>query len=78
MHNMICSTKAAMERAMEVEEVILRAIAEKITWWQATEIIGISDRHTRRWRERYEEFGFRGCLTGGAASLPPGPDIFIC
>ena len=48
MHNTICYTKAAMERAMEVEEVILRAIAEKITWWQATEIIGISDRHTRR------------------------------
>ncbi|HEY6770279.1 MAG TPA: ISNCY family transposase [Candidatus Sulfotelmatobacter sp.] len=30
------------------------------TWWQAAEIIGISDRQMRRWRERYEEFGFRG------------------
>jgi transposase len=52
--------KAAMERAMKVQEVILRAMAKKITWWQAAEIIGISDRHMRRWRERYEEFGFRG------------------
>ena len=52
---MIFYTKAAMERAMKVQEVILRAIAKRITWWQAAEIIGISDRQMRRWRERYEE-----------------------
>src|ERR1700727_585670 len=46
--------------AMKVQEVILRAMAKKITWWRAAEIIGISDRQMRRWRERYEEFGFRG------------------
>ena len=57
---MISYTEAAMERAMKVEEVILRAIARKITWWQAAEIIGISDRQMRRWHERYEEFGIRG------------------
>jgi transposase-like protein len=45
---------------MKVQEVILRAVAKKITWWQAAEIIGISDRQMRRWRERYEEFGVRG------------------
>jgi transposase len=49
-----------MERAMKVQEVILQAMAKKITWFQAAEIIGISDRHMRRWRERYEEGGFRG------------------
>jgi transposase len=49
-----------MERAMKVQEVMLRAMAKKITWFQAAEIIGISDRHMRRWRERYEEGGFRG------------------
>jgi len=49
-----------MERAMKVQEVILRALAKKITWWQAAEIIGISDRQMRRWRERYEEFGYDG------------------
>ena len=53
-------SRAATERAMKVQEVILRAVAKKITWWQAAEIIGISDRQMRRWRERYEEFGFRG------------------
>ena len=45
-------SKAAMERAMKVQEVILRAMAKKITWWQAAEIIGISNRQMRRWRER--------------------------
>jgi transposase len=49
-----------MERAMKVQDVMLQAMAKKITWWQAAEIIGISDRHMRRWRERYEEGGFRG------------------
>ena len=52
--------KAAVERAMKVQEVILRAMAKRITWWQAAEIIGISDRQMRRWRERYEEFGYDG------------------
>jgi len=53
-------TRAATERAMKIQEAILRAAARQITWWQAAEIIGISDRQMRRWRERYEEFGFRG------------------
>jgi transposase len=60
MEGMVCYSKAAMERAMKVQEVILRAFAKKITWWQAAEIIGISDRQMRRWRERYEEFGYDG------------------
>ena len=47
MADMISYSEAAMERAMKVEEVILRAIARKITWWQAAEIIGISDRQMR-------------------------------
>jgi hypothetical protein len=34
---MIFYAKAAMERAMKVQEVILRALAKKITWWQAAE-----------------------------------------
>jgi hypothetical protein len=38
----------AVERAMKVQEVILRAVARKLTWFQATKIIGISDRQMRR------------------------------
>jgi transposase len=60
MQGMESYSRAATERAMKVQEVILRAVAKQITWWQAAEIIGISDRQMRRWRERYEEFGFRG------------------
>src|SRR5215216_5475836 len=54
------SAEAAWERAMKVQEVILRAIAKQITWWQAAEIIGISDRQLRRWQRRYEEHGYTG------------------
>jgi len=52
--------EAVVERAMKVQEVILRAIAKRITWWQAAEIIGISDRQMRRWRRWYEKFGYDG------------------
>src|ERR1035438_8050871 len=52
--------RAAMERAMKVQDVMLQAMAKKITWWQAAEILGISDRHMRRIRERYEEEGYNG------------------
>jgi transposase len=55
-------SEAAMERAMKVQDVMLQAMAKKITWWQAAEILGISDRHMRRWRERYEEEGYNGLL----------------
>jgi Homeodomain-like domain len=58
MHSMSSYSKAAMERAMKIQEVILRAMAKKITWWQAAEILGFSDRHVPRIRERYEEFGY--------------------
>jgi transposase len=45
---------------MKIQEVILRAVGKKITWWQAAEIIGISDRQMRRWHRRYEKFGYDG------------------
>ncbi len=54
--------RAAVERAMKVQEVILRAMGKKINWWQAAEIIGISERQMRRWRERYEEHGYDGLI----------------
>jgi transposase len=60
MPSMDSYSRTATERAMKVQEVILRAMAKKITWWQAAEIIGISDRQMRRWRERHEEFGYDG------------------
>ena len=55
-------SRAGVELAMKVQEVILRAMAKKLTWWQAAEIIGISDRQMPRWHERFEEFGYDGLL----------------
>jgi transposase len=49
-----------LERAMKVQEVILRAVSGKILWMQAAEILGISDRSMRRWKRRYEEHGYDG------------------
>src|ERR1700741_3315993 len=60
MPSMNSYSRTDMERAMKVQEVILRAIAKKITWWQAAEILGISDRHMRRWKERYQQEGYDG------------------
>ena len=60
MQSMEAYPRAAMERAMKVQDVMLQAMAKKITWWQAAEILGISDRHMRRCRERYEEEGYNG------------------
>ena len=53
---------AVLERAMKVQEVILRAIGKRITWWQAAEILGISCRSMRRWKWRYERHGYDGLL----------------
>jgi hypothetical protein len=52
----------AVERAMKVQEVILRAISKQITWWQAAEILGLSGRQMRRYRWRYEQGGVDGVL----------------
>jgi transposase len=51
---------AEMERTMKVQDVLLKAMAKKITWWAAAEIIGVCDRTMRRWRERMEEGGYAG------------------
>src|SRR5215468_8201888 len=60
MRGMDTYSKAAMERSMKIQEVLWRAMAGKITWFQAAEILGFTDRHLRRIRERYEESGYDG------------------
>jgi transposase len=54
--------RAVVERMMKIQEVILRAMAKKITWWQAAEIIGMGDRQMRRLHWRYREHGYDGLL----------------
>src|SRR5467141_113139 len=51
---------SARERAMKIEQVILRALSKQITFWQAAHIARISPRHLRRLYERYRRFGFDG------------------
>ena len=45
---------------MKLQDVLLKAMAKKITWWEAAEIIGVTERTMRRWRERLEEHGYSG------------------
>ncbi len=45
---------------MKVQDVLLKAMAKKITWWAAAEIVGVTDRTMRRWRERLETDGYSG------------------
>ena len=52
----------ALERAMTIREVVLRAMSGEISWIQAAEIIGCTPRSLRRWRWRFEHHGYDGLL----------------
>lgn len=52
----------SVERAMKFQEVILRAMSKQITWMQAAEILGMSDRNMRRYRNRLEQGGYDGLI----------------
>ena len=45
---------------MTRKEVILKAINKKISWIQASDILGVSPRHMRRLKERWEQGGYGG------------------
>jgi hypothetical protein len=49
---------------MKVLEVILRAASGQVSWRQAAETLGISDRSMRRWREREEAGGYEELFDG--------------
>ena len=53
-------TPAAVERAMKLQDVMLRAMAKRISWYQAAEILGISCRQMQRWHTRFEHEGYEG------------------
>jgi transposase len=53
-------TPAAVERAMKLQDVMLRAMAKRITWYQAAEILGISGRQMLRWQTRFKHEGYEG------------------
>jgi transposase len=49
-----------VERMMKTQDVILKAMAKKISWLSAAEIVGVTPRTMRRWRERLQEHGYDG------------------
>jgi hypothetical protein len=54
------------ERMMELQDVILKAMAKKIAWMEAAEIAGVADRTMRRIRQRYQ----RKCCNCGKTNVP--------
>lgn len=57
-------TEKARERAMKVEEVILRVASGENTFWQAVRVLNRSARHVRRLIQRYRQQGFPALLDG--------------
>ena len=55
---------AEMERMMKLQDVLLKAMANKLSWASAAEIIGVTPRTMRRWRARLERGGYSGLRDG--------------
>ncbi len=53
---------SAVERAMQIKEVLLRAMNKEYSWLRAAEILGITPRGLRRLRQRMEQFGYQGLV----------------
>lgn len=61
----------AVERAMKVQEIMLRAISGQMLWFQAAEVLGISTRQMRRLKRRYEIYGYDGLFDRRRRSPSP-------
>lgn len=61
----------AVERAMKVQEIMLRAISGQLQWFQAAEILGISTRQMRRLKRRFELYGYDGLFDRRRRSPSP-------
>jgi transposase len=64
-------SKSALEWAMKVQEVVLRALSGEIHWFQAAEILGLSIRSLRRYRARLEKWGYEGLFDRRRRSPSP-------
>ena len=52
----------AVERAMQIKEVLLRTMNKEYSWLRAAEILGITPRGLRRLRQRMDQFGYQGLV----------------
>lgn len=64
-------SQAAWERAMKIQEVILRALSGEIHWFQAAEILGLSVRTMRRYRAGLDKWGYEGLFDRRRRSPSP-------
>lgn len=53
-------TPAARERAMKLQDVLLKAMAGQMSWIEAADVLGLSARTLRRWRYKFRCHGFDG------------------
>ncbi len=63
-------SRVAVERAMTIQEVILMAMAKKLTRIEASRVLGYTDRHMRRVKEWYEREGFYRLLESNHPLTP--------
>jgi hypothetical protein len=63
--------EAAGERAMKIQEVVLRALSGEIHWFQAAEILGVSMRTMRRYRWGLDKWGYEGLFDRRRRSPSP-------
>ena len=47
---------------MKLQDVLLKAMAKRMSWADAAEIIGVTTRTMRRWKERLAEHGYSGLM----------------
>ncbi|HEX6896448.1 MAG TPA: hypothetical protein VF146_14315 [Bryobacteraceae bacterium] len=61
---------------MKLQDVILKAMARKISWIDAAEIVGMSVRNMQRKRQAYIEHGYTGLFDQRRrqARYSPGAD----
>src|SRR5574341_1893451 len=52
----------ALERAMQIRDVLVRAMNKEYSWLRAAEILGVTPRGLRRMRQRMEQFGYQGLV----------------
>jgi len=52
----------ALERAMQIRDVLVRAMNREFSWLRAAEILGVTPRGLRRMRQRMEQFGYQGLV----------------
>jgi transposase len=57
---------ARKAREMTRREVMMKAIAGAMTWVVAAKVLGLSERHVRRIRDKYEEYGVEAFEDGRA------------